>query len=461
MSFKLNQLELTPDYDAWKGWQESFGKDYSYSTPQRPVFSLAGVKTNPVSISFPLARSTAATGIVLQQQVKELVKNPDFPFVYLNWSAATQYNGWYTLEDAEISVPEGGIDSGYCEFSAKMTKIGEPNRCMPAAQLNKTVRTAAYGTVDVNPQSIHGFPIGVSVFSKSGTFYNRAGSEGNVPVVQNGSSRDLFPYEQSAGSIGKGDVHVYDTLGGTVTGSWQEIYGPEHNFTGDIAIENSLIRLRTNAGSIFGTANPGTFNLSYYDGTSYSSAGTCSFIEDKSGSVVFGTASPILSVNKVSYEESEAVLTYPPQVNSLRLSLKVQRGRWDVIGKPTIPTGAVHGSLTSVMGLTTTMGTASADTNQASGTVAGTYSIATATKNYVVAFDNVTGFYAGMAKTATRTNQNKFSVTGSKITTLYMATGSDYMSFMAVVPPTGKDTPADVAAQLLQNAKAIPEIVER
>ncbi len=458
MSFKLNQLELNPDYDAWKDWQESFGKDY---TRTGESYSLSGVKEHPVNVSFPLARESATAGVVLQEQVKELVKNKDVSSVYLNWSAATQHNGWYTLEDANISIPEGGIDAGFCEFSCGMKKVGEADRCMAAAQLNKTARTTAYGTASVNPQSSHGFGIGVSVFSKSGTFYNRAGSGGNIPVVQNGSNQDLFPYEQNAGSIGVGDVRVYDTLGGTVRANRQEIYGVEHKVIGDIEVENGLIRLRSNTGSVFGTTAPGTFDLSYYDGTQYSSAGTCSFIEDKSGSVDFGTTTPKISMNKVSFEESEVILTYPPQVNSLRLSLKVQRGRWDVTGKPTINTGAVHGSLASVMSLATTRGTVQADTSVTTATAAGTYAIATATKNYIVALDNATQFHAGMAKTATRANQDKFVVTGSKATTLYLATGSDYMSFFAVVPPTGQDAPADLGAQLLHDAKALPKVVRR
>ncbi len=427
MSFKLNQLELTPDYDAYKDFKISFGKDYDHQVVRRgqPVSQVKSGKVESVSINFPLARETASAGITLQNQVKELVKNTDISEVYLNWDAATHLNGYYTLEDADISIPEGGITGGYAEFSAKLTKLGVRERVQRALQCNKSNRTTAYGTALITPASIHGFPYGSSVFSSSGTFYNRVGSEGNIPVVLNATAQDLFPYEQDPSNIGKGDVRVYDDMGGTNRTNWVEVYGVDHKFIGDVVIENNLIQANTLTGSVFGTANPGRFNLKYFDGTSYTNAGTCSFLE--TGGVDHGTSSPKLSLNKVSPEESEVVLSYPPAGNSLKVKLKLQRGRWDVLGKPDFVTGSVHGSFIAKMIPPAGFDYVEADGSYSGGTTAGEYAIAMATKNHLVAYDTATAFHQGLSRVATRGHNSTFVIndrTGTVQADTYLSEGS-------------------------------------
>lgn len=459
MSFKLNQLELTPDYDAYKNFSISVGKDYQTQVISGgfPISQVHSGQVDKVSISFPLACSTASAGVNLQNQVRELAKNVDVSEVYLNWSAATHLNGYYTLEDADIKIPTGGITGGFAEFGAKLSRIGQKEQVQSALQLNKASRAHAYGTM-VTAQSLHGFPCGASVFSTSGTFYNRSGSEGSVGVAQNAGSQDLFPYEQEEGSIGKGDVRVYDDMGASGTrANWVEVFGPDHKFTGDIVLENGLIQVLSR--KEFGTYVPGGLSLKYFDGTSYTSTGTCAFLEEDG--VNHGGVVPKVSMNKVSPEESEALLSFPPSGNSLKVRVKLKRGRFDVEAKPCFITGSVHANFVTEMYITPSLDYAEADGTYSGGTVSGSYSVAMASKNYIVAYNNATQFFQGMARTATRTNPSRFYVSGSKVYTFGMATGSDWMSLFAVKPPTGKDTPADLGAQLLMDAKALPQVIQR
>ena len=463
MSFKLNQLEIQPDYDALKNWDDSFGKGYSHVPiqGQSPIASVKNIKQEKISIKFPLATETASVGITLQNQVKELVKNPDIPEVYLNWSGATHLNGHYTLEDAKIKIPEGGITGGYAEFQAKLTKLGRDDYAQRGLQLNKVARATPF--TGMTAQSLHSFPFGVSVFSTSGTFYTREGSEGTLSTVIDAGSQDMFPFEQSPSDIGKGDVRVYDDMVSNATrANWVEVYGPEHKFIGDVVVENGLVQLHTNKFGAGSATVPGRIDHHYYNGTIYKIALPI-FFSEKSG-VDYGTTSPVISLDKVSPEESTVTLTYPPKANSLKVKLRLRRGHWQTEAKCAFTTGAIPGTFwTTFVDQGTSWNYVLADTANTTATGAGTYSTANATKNYIVGYvDTASHLFQGMANSASNANPNQFVVSGSISDTLYLATGTDWISFFAVkAAGTVNDTPDDMGSQLLMNSKAITKLIRR
>jgi len=458
MSFKLNQLDLVPDYEVDKGFSISVAKEYEHTAVHGGAI-ISSVKSKipqSVSVSFPLARSTASTGVILQNQVRELVGNVNVPSIYLQWSGATHWNGFYTLEGADIRIPEGLLADGVAEFSGKLTRLGKPEEMIRAGQCNKEARTTAYGTADMTPQSIHGFPIG-DLWVTSGTTYNRVGSEGNIPIVESATDKDLFLYEPTETDIGEGEVRIYDDMGTDARAGWVEVFGNDHKFTGDVVMENSLVRVRSRAQ---GTSIPGGVSLLYYDGTSaYASAGTYSMVD--TGGTNYGTQTPDVSLNKVSPEESEAVLAFPPSTSALRWSLKMQRGRWDVTCKPGFMVGATPGSMVVKAQFGTGLDIIESDASHSAGTAASSYTIAMATHNWVVCYDSATQFHQGMAKTGTTGHENTWTVVGSHVTEMTMSTGTTPCSIFAVVPPSGQDAPDDLGAQLLYDTENLPQVCYR
>ena len=461
MSFKLNHLEIQPDYDAHKDFKISVGKNYDYQTIQGgfPLAQVRNVDPDRVSISFPLARETASAGITLQNQVRELVKNPEVGEVYLNWSGATHLNGHYALDSADISIPTGGIDGGYADFSAKLTKIGEKERVQRALQMNRVVRSpSTYGTVGV--QSAHAFPFASSVFSTSGVFNNRVGSLGDIPWARNATHQDLFPYEQDSGSIGLGDVRVYDDMGDAATrANWVEVFGPDHKFTGDAVLENTLLQVFTR--KTFTADIPGGLTLKYWntDDTDYAVAGTASFVEIDG--VNYGTTVPKISIKKINAEGADLVMSYPPSANSLKVKLELKRGKWDVIAKPDMITGTVPTNLVARLGVGTYNTQVVADTAVNTDTKAdGTHAILTGTSNYFTSKDaGITSPHFGILKTGTRSYNNFYQVTSSKVTEINMATGTEVMSFLAT--GTGPDSAANQALQLRYVTEELNQVVER
>lgn len=462
MSFKLGRLELQPDFDAYKNWQDSSGLIHEYTIPTggTPISQVKSVDLEKVSVSFPLARTTATAGQYLQQQVRELRRNPDVGPLYLQWSGATQYNGFYDLNKADIRIPEGGISGGIAEFKADLTKIGRDDDIQNALQLNKATRTTSY--VSMTAQSVHSFPYGASVFSSSGTFYTRTGSEGTLSTVIDATNQNIFPYEQDPSNIGKGDVRVYDDMNSADRTNWIEIFGADHKFIGDAVVENGLARFKSNIQT--GTASPGMISHYYYDGTQYTLSHPIYF--EAKGGINYGTTSPKVSLNKVSSEESEVSLTYPPQTNSLKVKLRLRRGFWQTEAKPSFITGAIPGTFWSrfvnqvpAAGLDVVQ----ADATHSAGTATGTYSTANATKNFIVGYDVGSSYYNGMARQGTNANPNQFVVVaGSKIQTFYMSTGTDWISFFAVKDAgTVNDTPDDLGSQLLMDSKVIPKLIRR
>lgn len=463
MSFKLNQLEIQPDYDALKNWDDSFGKGYSHVPVQgqSPIASVKNIKQEKISIKFPLATETASVGITLQNQVKELVKNPDIPEVYLNWSGATHLNGYYSLEDAKIKIPEGGITSGFAEFDAKLTKLGRDDYAQRGLQLNKVARTTPFSLMTA--QSVHGFPFASSVFSSSGTFYTREGSEGIIATVIDAGSQDIFPFEQAVTDIGEGDVRVYDDMVSSATrANWVEVYGPEHKFIGDVVVENGLVQLHSNRRSSASATVPGRIDHHFYNGTLYKIALPIFFSEK--GGAQYGTTSPKISLDKVSPEESTLTLTYPPTANSLKVKLRLRRGHWQTEAKCAFTTGVVPGTFwTTFVNQGTNWNTVLSDAAHSTATGAGTYSTANATKNYIVGYVTTSSnLFQGMANSASNANPNQFNVSGSISDTLYLATGTDWISFFAVkAAGTVNDTPDDMGSQVLYDSKAITKLIRR
>jgi len=462
MSFKLNHLEIQPDYDAHKDFRISVGKNMDYQTIQGgfPLAQVRNVNPDRVSISFPLARETASAGITLQNQVRELVKNPEVGEVYLNWSGATHLNGYYALDSADIEIPTGGIDGGYADFNARLTKIGERERVQRAIQLNHSIRTSDYGTNLTGTITSHGFPFAASVYLTSGSLGNRGGSLGDIEWTRNVTNQDLFPYEQDVGSIGLGDVRVYDDMGDAATrANWVEVFGADHKFTGDAVLENTLLQVLTR--KTFTADLPGGLTLKYWNkaDSDYAVAGTASFVEIDG--VNYGTTVPKINLNNLSAERAELVLSYPPSANSLKVKARLDRGQWDIEARPSFVTGTIPTNLVGRLDVGTFNSNILADATDSAAKADGTYSIATLSANRLSVEDSGRPSF-GMVKLGTRTFNDTYNITSSKADQINMATGTAHFSFFAIGSSgDSSDSPATMAGHIRSETQALGQVVER
>ena len=87
--------------------------------------------------------------------------------------------------------------------------------------------------------------------------------------------------------------------------------------------------------------------------------------------------------------------------------------------------------------------------------------IAMATNNFLVTYTTRATYYNGIALTEKPVGESHYTVNANVVSQLKARVGDSVHSVFAVVPPAGEDTPNDLGLQLLYDASAIQEVVDR
>jgi hypothetical protein len=203
---------------------------------------------------------------LVRQQLRELADNPDMQPVYLQLAATAQpgypsradmNDGWYYISAFGYD-PETHVFNGAMEVDITVIDAGSSS----PTSLKMLYEGAGLSTTYIStPVVLVALPFGGvgPVVSLS-----RTGAEGAVPLIavpSGGVNPVPFIPSSTLANLWVGGTRCFDTAaaggnavptGGAFThASWYQIYGPDHNFSGDLVLTNGLLLLRFNqAGSI-------------------------------------------------------------------------------------------------------------------------------------------------------------------------------------------------------------------
>lgn len=460
MSLKIGRLgeDISIDLAAFK--RLDLARAYFTNPISGGKFTsgLSSINVPRFSVLGRLFNTNATTSKYLRQQVEELLLNPAISDVFLKYTDDTYRNGFYRLPGLSQEVRPGGLETGNYAFSMMLERLGKEPSHLRATQFNKLARTTDYS--GITAQCIHALPYGASGYFASGSNYTRAGEDGAIPVVKDATNRDLFLYELAEADINQGDVIVWDKAGSEVAANWVEVLGPDHQFVGEIVIRNGLIHLNIDPES--GTRK-GAIRLAVYTGSSYAGAAQV-YYYDLTNAISYANILPKISLEKVSPEEVIMTLLYPYQANTPRVTIKVQRGRWDAVCKVDFITGSAPANFQIYFEIDAFIKRyAEADAvYDADGAGDGDYAAAMTTKNFFSSYDTSTTFHKGIALVDKTGITPKYTVASDKISMLKVQVADYYHSIFGVQWGNANiDDPADLGAQLLHDASSFPKVVER
>lgn len=200
---------------------------------------------------------------LLRQQLRELADNPEMQPVLLQPAAtaqpgmpsrADQNDGWYWISAFGYD-PETYNQNGALELDLTFVRICSLS---PASLKILYEGSALSSTYSSTPVVLVALPVGATA---AGTALSRVGGEGTVPlVVVPSAGPNPVPIIPSAtlANLWLGGVRCYDTVtagsnavptGGTfVHSTWVQVYGPDHDLTGDLVMTNGLVLFRFNQG---------------------------------------------------------------------------------------------------------------------------------------------------------------------------------------------------------------------
>ena len=239
----------------------------SYTTGQSPTAQdVRGWVEAWQTIGGQNAQSLAALRL-LRQQVRELADNPDMQPVLLQPAAtaqpgfssrADQNDGWYWISAF------GYDPETYNQYGAQEVDLSFIRICalLPASLKMLYEGSALGSTYSAGTAVLIALPLGAT---GAGTALSRVGGEGTIPlVVPPSAGPNPVPIVASAtlANLWKGGVRCYDTVTAganavDTTGiganafahqTWVQIYGPDHDLTGDLVLTNGLLLFRFNQG---------------------------------------------------------------------------------------------------------------------------------------------------------------------------------------------------------------------
>jgi hypothetical protein len=200
----------------------------------------------------------------LLHQLRELSLNPNLQPVYVRWTSTSQPggqlnvadldDGWYVIENLQPDYTRSVV-AGFVPVRASCARVAGAT---PATLALTYAGAALASTYTSLPSIVLGFPIG-AVPAYAGT--SRVGAEGSIPIaVPAAFTTSYVPLVRPAtvAALWTGGVTMWDTIstagnpvptaGLATNANWVQVYGGNHNFTGDVVVTNGLLLFLFQAG---------------------------------------------------------------------------------------------------------------------------------------------------------------------------------------------------------------------
>ena len=429
-------------------------------TGGRNLITLHSIGSIQRSFDMVLAYDTdTSKNYIIREQAEEFITNPRMDIVYIQFGINKFDDGYYFITNLDFEI-DGGQVLDYAHIIANLNGLflGPDNQVTPALQCNNIERANDYPSLNAMP--FHAFPLGTTAYVTSGTSFLRTGQMGSPAGIftctRGATGQDLMLYNVSTRN--RGDVIVYDDMNTGTEADWIEVLGPNHEFTGSFVMQNDLIRLKESTAT-------GSFELFYGSGTStWTSAGVFTYI-DQAGRDYEGQ-SWRFGFEKIATDECILSINFLPQSSpwsTPRVSISMQRGRWDVSSVLSWLAGTAPGDTIIQWTPTTGMRYAEADSvYDADGVTPGGYAATTSSTNFIVTYATRTTYYSGIAFTYAPSPTSHYWVGTDVVDYVYGTVNDKYHSIFAVnAPVSGEDTPNYLGRMLLSKSSVVPQVVER
>ena len=207
----------------------------------------------------------------LLRQLEELAGNPDMQPVYIRWAATAQsgqynvdtpHDGWYAIGNCQPDYSHNVV-AGIVRVGLTVQHVAP---AVPASLALGWAGGAYSSTYTAVPVPLLAYPIGST--QQVATALARTGGEGSIPlsVLTSGSTiqPSWFARPATIAALFTGGVKVFDTVSvggnavpaagaGFANANWVQVYGTQHDLTGDLVVTNGLLLLRMSPG---GTGAP-------------------------------------------------------------------------------------------------------------------------------------------------------------------------------------------------------------
>lgn len=241
MAFKVGPIEL-PFHEklSWSNRRRlnmapiPMGRDAGYT---------AGVEPTSYQITTNFYAATDAAAKLLRRQMHELARNPWIDFLWVEFDLdGNEHDGWYLLNDVSTDPLPAVFGDYPVQFT--ITRLGNPGSHFLGTYWTSAALTNGW---NFPGYAVVTLPNGVGAGSG---LKSREGDDCENCYIEYPSS-PVFGYSQPKDNFYVGCCRIRDTVTPNEADEtlWQEIYGPEHQFQGDVIFDNGLIRFKWLAGS--------------------------------------------------------------------------------------------------------------------------------------------------------------------------------------------------------------------
>ncbi len=243
----------------------------------RPVTVTMGASLDKMDVDFWVeawqalggspAGSLAALRLLIAQ-LEELAQNPDLQPVYVQPFLSSQTgamypsrsdsrDGWHWIDALAIDR-ESYNGRGAVQATATFTRVAQ---ALPSGLGLSWAGGAYSSTYTAVPVPLLAYPVGST--QQVATALSRTGGEGAIPlsVLASGSTvqPSWFARPATIAGLFTGGVKVFDTVSvggnavpaagaGFANANWVQVYGTQHDLTGDLIVTNGLFLLRMSPG---------------------------------------------------------------------------------------------------------------------------------------------------------------------------------------------------------------------
>lgn len=201
----------------------------------------AGVEPTSYQITTSFYAATDAAAKTLRRQLHELARNPYIDFIWVEFDLdGNEHDGWYLLNDVSTDPLPAVFGDYPVQFT--ITRLGNPGSHFLGTYWTRADLTNDWGLTG---------KVYITLPNGVGRESGWAGRDGDncTNAVIAFPALPVFSYSQPLADFYAGRCRVQDTMttGETDEDNWQDVYGPEHQFQGDIVIGNDLIRFTWSA----------------------------------------------------------------------------------------------------------------------------------------------------------------------------------------------------------------------
>lgn len=211
--------------------------------------------------------NTRASLMLLLRQLEELCGNSELQPVYIGWtttafggafSAADPHDGWYVVTLAQPNYRKYVVTGGVVTVPLTASLVAPASPVSLALGWAGALLPTTYtGGTPPAGYVLGAYPIGSTAPASSSAPPARTGAEGVVPVsvaIPSSAPQPLpFVRPPTVAGLYTGGCRVLDTVvaggnavptnGTFLNASWVQVYGTQHDFTGDAVVTNGLLLL--------------------------------------------------------------------------------------------------------------------------------------------------------------------------------------------------------------------------